>query len=301
MEKIKNNIIPFLVAVAILAASAIAWLLYHPASPYHKRYSFVVSYQAVGTLSPGNPVQVRGIPKGEITKVELTDDAVLVTARVLADTKIPINSEFRLINSGLMGEREMCILTGDDSRLVSDGDTLIGLFDEGTSGVSIALSEALADLDSIKRQLTNLLDSLINGSTGKQASRVMKKGKNLLNRSEAVVDSRKDEALDIIHKFDGILEKTKTTLESTAQQGESAKIKVNSLMERVDGLLEQVKNTKVQANEVVSKLDDSDNTAGLILAENGRFAKELKQISKDVDALISDIRKSGIKLNVDIF
>lgn len=301
MNKIKNNIIPFFIALTVLVACGLAWFVYHPSSPYHKRYSFVVSYQAIGTLSPGNRVSVLGIPKGEITGVDLTDDAVFVTARVLADTKIPRNSEFRLINSGLMGEREMCIILGNGSDLVAGGDTLQGHFDEGTSGVSIALSEAMEDLDSIKSRLTVLLDSIINGSTGKQASRVVKKGKNLLNVSESVVKSRKDDAVNLLDKCDKILEKAKGTLEGVSSRGQGTVEKVDALMGRVDELLGKVKGSKQELEAVAGKLGQDDNTAGLILAENGEFAKELDRIAKDIDSLIADIKKSGVKLNVDIF
>ena len=72
--------------------------------------------------------------------MELTDEAVYVRARVLADTKIPVNSEFRLVTAGLMGEREMSIITGNSDRLVAEGDTVRGLYDEGTSGISKNLS-----------------------------------------------------------------------------------------------------------------------------------------------------------------
>lgn len=301
MNKIKNNIIPFFVALTVVLGCSLAWFLYHPASPYHKRYSFVVSYQAIGTLSPGNRVSVLGISKGEITKVELTDDAVFVTARVLEDAKIPKNSEFRLINSGLMGEREMCIILGDGSDLVAGGDTLQGHFDEGTSGVSIALSEALEDLDSIKSHLTVLLDSIINGSTGKQASRVVKKGKNLLNVSESVIKSRKDDAVNLLDKCDKILEKAKGTLENVSGQGQGTVEKVDALMGRVDELLGKVKDSKAELDAITAKLNQDDNSAGLILAENGKMAKELERISRDVDALIAEIKKGGLKLNVDIF
>ena len=72
---IKENLLPFIVFVIIVTSCCAAWFCLHPSSPFHERYTFVVSYDAIGTLSPGNLVKVRGIPCGQITKVELTDDA----------------------------------------------------------------------------------------------------------------------------------------------------------------------------------------------------------------------------------
>ena len=174
---IKENVVPFIVFMVIAVSCCGAWFFFHPSSPYHDRYSFVVSFQAVGTLSPGNLVAIQGIPCGEITKVELTDDAVYVTARVLATTVIPVNSDFRLINSGLMGEREMCILSGDSSRLVADGDTLVGFYDAGTSGIGKKISTIISDVSEIKDTLKAVVDSLSVGATGKSVDRVFRKGR----------------------------------------------------------------------------------------------------------------------------
>ena len=99
--KIKKNLLASFVFLVI--SCGVAAYLFHPASPHFKRYTFVVRYETIGTLSPGNLVRVRGIAKGEIVDVKLTEEAVYVTAKVLADTKIPVNSEFRLVTAGQFG------------------------------------------------------------------------------------------------------------------------------------------------------------------------------------------------------
>ena len=162
-RRIKENLFPFIVFAIIVASCSAAWFFFHPSSPFHERYTFVVSYDAIGTLSPGNLVKVRGIPCGQITKVQLTDDAVFVTVEVLAETIIPKNSEFRLITAGLMGEREMCVLTGDSKELVHQGDTLIGHFDQGMSGFGKKVGAIMADLAELKDSARSVMDSLSNG------------------------------------------------------------------------------------------------------------------------------------------
>ena len=158
--KIKKNFVASLIFLVIVVSCGLAAYYFHPSSPYHKRYTFVVKYETIGTLSPGNLVRVRGIAMGEIVDVKLTDEAVYVSARVLADAKIPVNSEFRLVTAGLMGEREMSIITGNSSKLVADGDTVSGLYDEGTSGISKNLTAVFKDIGDIKQMVTEFADSL---------------------------------------------------------------------------------------------------------------------------------------------
>ena len=301
LDKVKRNLLPSIVVLVFLVACGTAFYIFHPASPYHERYSFVVRYSAVGTLSPGNRVIVRGIPRGQITKVELTDDAVFVSAEVYADTKIARNSDFNLINSGLMGEREMCILTADSDDFISDGDTVNGHYDEGTSGVSRDLFEALESLDEITATLKSVRDSVVDGSIGKSFSRVVNKGGKLASTAKSSVLDWKGEAEDVLKKLDGSLNSAKDLLTKVQGDGEKAVNGVDSLLSRVDGLLEQVKSTKGELDSVVAKLDQDDNTAGLALSKDGELSRKLERISADVNALVDDIKKNGVKLNIDIF
>ena len=278
-----------------------ALFLFHPASPHHDRYSFVVRYESIGTLSPGNRVEVRGITKGEITKVDLTEDAVYVTARVLASTKIPKNSEYRLKTAGLMGERELSVLTGDSKDLIADGDTVIGYYEEGANAVGKNLAIILSELDSIATVIKNVKDTLTVGSTGKKAERVLSKADNLVETTTAMVREWVGEADNLLAKCEGVLDQAKSALEPVPGQADATVQKVDGLVAKLDTLLDEVKGLKKELDDILSKLDKDDNTAGLILSKKGAISKELGEISAHVDALIKDIKKSGLKLNVDIF
>lgn len=301
VKLVRENLIPFIVFVILVVSCGGAWYLYHPSSPYHKRYSFVVRYDAIGTLSPGNRVEVRGISAGEITKVQLTEDAVYVTARVYATTKIPTNSEFRLINSGLMGEREMCVLTGDGTELIQDGDTLNGHYDEGTSGVGLKLYAMFQDISEIKDTLNSFLDSLQQGQYAERARRVIKKGKNIVNVAQSDIESWMDDVNQLIDKLDGDLEKAKSTLSGVVDQAGPKVDQAKDLLGRVDALLLKLNELKGQGENLLAKMSQDDNTVGLVLAKDGEFNRSIEKIVVDVDALLSDMKKNGIKLNIDIF
>ena len=301
IKRIKENLLPFIVFVILVTSCSSAWFFLHPSSPYHPRYSFVVSFDAVGTLSPGNLVKVRGIKRGEITKVELTDDAVYVTVRVLAETKVPRNSEFRLITAGLMGEREICILTGDSKDLVHEGDTLVGRFDEGLSGFGKKLGAILTDLGELKDSVRSVMDSLSDGQTGVQIQRVSKKAKNVIYKSRVNVKSWKAEVESLLDKCDQSLSKAQSALEAIAQTGQVKIRDLNALVERTRLLLESVKRLKDQSNTIVGKLLEGDNSAGLVMDLTSPVNTELDKLLLDVDALLEDIKKNGLDINVDIF
>lgn len=299
--KVKSNFVAFIIFLILVASCCSAWYFWHPSSPYHKRYTFVVAFDAIGTLSPGNRVQVRGITKGEIVSVELTEDAVYVTARVLADTKIPVNSDFRLITAGLMGEREMCVLTGDSEKLIAEGDTLRGHFDEGTAGISANLVSIVKGFVEIKNEIRTFSDSLRIGSTGAQVMRVGSKANKLIRGTQNDLIRFKRDVLKLLDACDVSIEKIKVAINETGERGVELSKEADALLADADKVLAEVRTLKEASKDVFEKIDRDDNTLALVLDENGEFIRDLDKIRADLQILLQGVKKNGLKLNVDIF
>ena len=299
--KIKQNILAIFVFLVIVVSCGLAAYFYHPASPYHKRYTFVVKYETIGTLSPGNFVRVRGIVKGEIVDVKLTDEAVYVTARVLADTKIPVNSEFRLVTAGLMGEREMSVLTGNSDKMVAEGDTVRGLYDEGTSGISKSLSVIFKDIDDIWQMVTVFVDSLKEGDVGKRMDRVVKKTKTIVRVTKSDVRQWKSLVDEVLDGFHAAGENAENVLKQVSDRSDETTTKANELIDRANGLLAKADSLKSECESIVVKFDESEGSVSLFLEESSRLNKDFDQLKTDFDAMFEGVKQSGLKLNVDIF
>ena len=299
--KLKSNILAIIVFLIIVVSCGLAAYFFHPASPYHKRYTFVVRYETIGTLSPGNLVRVRGIAKGEIVDVKLSDDAVYVTARVYADTKIPVNSEFRLVTAGLMGEREMSVLTGNSDKMVAEGDTVRGLYDEGTSGISKNLSVIFDDIDSLQQTLTFFTDSLIGGENGKRIERVVKKAKKIVRVTKADVRQWKSLVDDLLDGFHAAGEKAENALKQVADRGDDTAARASEIIDRVHALMNRANALADSCKAAVAKFDESEGSVHLFQDESSKVNREFDKLKKDFDSLIEGVKKDGLKLNVDIF
>ena len=299
--KIKQNILALFVFLVIVVSCGLAAYFFHPASPYHKRYTFVVKYETIGTLSPGNFVRVRGIVKGEIVDVKLTEDAVYVTARVLADAKIPVNSEFRLVTAGLMGEREMSIITGNSDRLVAEGDTVSGLYDEGTAGISKSLAIVFKDLEEIKLISVAFIDTMTNGEIGQRVGHVTKKAGKFVRMTKADVlkwKSLVNGLLDDCHEIAGKLERS---LQEISDRGGEAAAKANELLDRVHGVVDRANALKEKSVALVQSIDERDGSVTLFKNRASEINEDVDLLKKNFDAMIDGVKKSGLKLNVDIF
>lgn len=299
--KLKKNFIAIVVFSIIVVLCGMAAYFYHPASPYYKRYTFVVKYETIGTLSPGNLVRVRGISMGEIVDIKLTDDAVYVKARVLAEAKIPVNSEFRLVTAGLMGEREMSIITGNSSKLVAEGDTVNGLYDEGTSGISRNLTEAVNDIGDAQKMITSFVDSITVGETGKQLDRVANKAKKLIRVTKADVRKWKSYVDELVDGYNEVTDKMERSLQELSDRSGESAAKASELIDRVRALMDRANASKEAAVAIVTKFDESEGSAKMFLDEASKLKVDFDALRNDFDVMLSDLKKNGLKLNVDIF
>lgn len=299
--KIKKNFVASLILIVIVVSCGLAAYFFHPSSPYYKRYTFVVKYETIGTLSPGNLVRVRGIAMGEIVDVKLTDEAVYVKARVLAEAKIPVNSEFRLVTAGLMGEREMSIITGSSNKLVAEGDTVSGLYDEGTSGITKNLAAVFEDIDNLQQMVNSFVDSVTVGEIGKRVDRVSKKGKKLIRVTKADVRKWKSYIDELMDGYHEVGDKAERFLQELSDRGGESATKANELFDRVRALMDRANASKDAAVAIVSKFDESEGSAKMFLDESSRLKKDFDTLQKDFELLFKDLKKHGLKLNVDIF
>jgi phospholipid/cholesterol/gamma-HCH transport system substrate-binding protein len=238
---------------------------------------------------------------GEIVDVKLTDEAVYVSARVLAEAKIPVNSEFRLVTAGLMGEREMSVITGDSDKLVADGDTVSGLYDEGTSGISKNLTAVFKGIGEIKQMIVALADSLTVGETGKRIDRVGKKAKKIVRVTKADIRQWKSLVNELLDGYHEAGEKIERSLQELSDRGGESAAKANELVGRVRALLDRVDVSKAAVLAVVEKFDESEGSVKMFRDESSKLNKDFDILQKDFNDMLDGVKKEGLKLNVDIF
>lgn len=291
---VRRNWLAALIASTILVTCLSLFYFKHPESPYHLRNQYVLRFEQIGTLSPGNKVRVNGLSRGEILSANLTEDAVFVTIEVLAHTAIPKNSSFRLINSGLMGEREVCILLGNSEEFLASGDTAIGQYDEGTSGITRKLKEAFNVLDSIMVTVQASIDSLIGGQNGKRISRLENKGNALLERANSMMVSGKNDIENLLSNTKNALQTAENILDKVKNEGSSSIEKIEEKKQEINALLDSLQMMK-------QKMDNLVESAPIPYLKEKELLDELKNLSAGMEKFRESLVKDGLKINVDIF
>ena len=65
--------------------------------------------------------------------------------------------------------------------------------------------------------------------------------------------------------------------------------------------MERANASKEAAVAIVTKFDESEGSAKMFLDEASKLKVDFDALRNDFDTMLSDLKKNGLKLNVDIF
>ena len=288
--------------IALALLIFLLWYLYHPLSPHNERTHYVAAFSEVGPIANGSNVKIGGLPKGRILDMHKTDSCIYVDFEVISSVSLPKDSRFTFATAGFLGNREIQIDLGTSEEFYSSKDTIFRtLFDKGLNTARADLDTSLEEFHSIIETLNAELDSLKYSSTRKQMDRVIQKGKSLAATATSDIQSWKCDTESLLESVSSSASKLEKTLATLKTGLDSAKIDGSELISQLKHLQSSAEIAKNRLQEALSQIDENDNSTALILQKNGEVSKQLDRIGQSAEALISDIKKNGIKLNIDIF
>ena len=189
----KNSALYFSVGLVILLAIVIlvfGVFFLNEKDPRETFNHFYLRFTQVSTLVLDDPVKVNGVKLGKVENIQLAGHRVVVTVRLRTDVKIPKDSEIRVQNIGIMGERQIGMILGDLNEYFTPGDTIDGQFD---AGIAEALGLAGEVCDSTKVLLESVKAAL-NGTIAspdfqERFNTLLVKAENLEDRLMSLVNS----------------------------------------------------------------------------------------------------------------
>ncbi|MGL1900996.1 MAG: MlaD family protein [Fibrobacterales bacterium] len=271
--------------------------------PRETKVQYFVMFEQVSTLQPGDPIKINGVKSGKVAHIALHQASrkVLVTLDVIDSIRIPVNSDFRVRNIGLMGERQVVISLGDSPNYLKKGDQIEGHFDAGIAEVMGYAGEVFDSTAVLLKVVKEVLDSTVANDRFKESFKsIFAKAERLEDRLEIMIDD------------------TDPVLQSSLGNLKQASVKVNQFLDNNMGSLEQLlkqttestTKTKVLLTKVDSltnrllvlseKLQATDNTVGAMLNDTA-FYNKLNTTLISTDSLFNVIIDDGLDVNVDIF
>ncbi len=261
-------------------------------------YLIHANFSMVGGIKRGDAVNVNGVERGEVQKVELSNRGVDVSLRIDAGTVIPEDSKVVLQAEGLLGERVVSIIKGKAQTPVTEGARLKGVYEPGISETFASLGDLLEDLEDLTASMGKVAEMLTEEGNFRRSlhnlAEVTANLKDLI--SDTAPDFRKSAAAlkNSSVRFDTLLERNSDRIERIVAGLDTTATGMPSVVSRVDslaGLLIDISN----------RLKSEQTTAGALLS-NREFIDGLQKTVDSLDRLVTDIKENPKKyFKVEIF
>jgi phospholipid/cholesterol/gamma-HCH transport system substrate-binding protein len=258
-------------------------------------------FEQVSTLQDGDPVKVNGVKVGKVAAIKLIGRKVLVTIQVREDVQIPLNSQFRVQNIGLLGERQIGVLMSADAKNLAPEDTVLGGFDAGISeamgsagqvfdSARVLLSEVKLVVDStiatpeFRVSFRNILD---------KTQKVESQLESMLATSDPVLRQSLKNLKLATEKVNVMIDKNDKPIQDLVANANKLSYDATKMMARADTLSLKLVN-------ITDKLNSDSTTVGALLKDK-QFYTDLTITLKSADSLFKTIVKDGLDVNVDLF
>lgn len=263
-----------------------------------KTHLWIVSFPQTGGLGPNDEVQVNGIRKGSVAKIDLVGDHVVVNLALERDIVPTRDSRIAIRNVGLMGEK----VIGVDLRATGEPwtarDTIPGVFEPGmgefmaSAGPSFdAMNRVILSLDRLAARLDRdgEVDKTIGNlrQTSEEMHKTMQENRALLNETLRNVRDASRTARNVTTGREEQLRQTLDGLERGAKNFERLTVRMDSVL--------------AVTKQVMDKANTGNGTAAMLLNDR-KLYDESRATLQSLKELIDDIKKNPKKyLDVSVF
>ena len=300
----KNSALYFSVGLVVLLAVVIlvfGMFFLNEKDPRETFNTFYLRFTQVSTLVLDDPVKVNGVKMGKVEDISLAGHRVVVRIRLRTDVKIPKDSEVRVQNIGIMGDRQIGMILGDAETYWAPGDTINGQFD---AGIAEALGLAGEVCDSTKVLLESVKEAL-NGTIAnpdfqERFRTILAKAESLEDRLMTMVNTTDPQIKKSLNGLNEVMGKVETLVEGVKPPMDNLFANADKVVGNADHLVSELEGVTKHLDELIAKVQSKDNTVGILLSDRALHDDLVKTIHS-ADSLFRVILHDGLDINVDIF
>lgn len=282
------------VLVGLLSFIIVLFMLTDP-STFRGRYKIVTVVENAGGIRRGDPIQMRGVNIGRISKFELgRGGGVAITMEIEGEWPVPSGSRTVLGATGLFGGRTMEVIQGSGPGYVDQWDTIPG------SDAGGDVMGAMEDLTGQAGTVFERIESLLSDSTVGTMHGSARELEVLLTELSGVVAEQRGTLRDLTQS----LSRSAVGLEEAAGAGPDvarAAARADSAMAALAATGENLDNAIVSLRSVLARMDQGEGTLGRLSTDDSLYVN-LNAAAESIRALVEDLQANPSKyINISIF
>ena len=267
--------------------------------------TYYLRFTQVSTLVLDDPVKVNGVKLGKVEAIELAGHRVVVKIRLRTDVKIPKDSEIRVQNIGIMGERQIGMILGDSTNYFAPDDTITGQFDAGIAEALGLVGEVCDStkvlLESVKQALNS---TIVNPEFQERFKTLLVKAEKLEDRILVMLNTTDPQLKKSLEGLNQVTVKVNELIDGVKPPIDNMFANTEKVMGNADKLLGELEQVTNHLDELVvkvqTKISSKDNTVGILLNDR-TLHDDLVKTVHSADSLVRIILQDGLDINVDLF
>lgn len=257
-------------------------------------------FDQVSTLQEGDPVKVNGVKAGRVTSIRLDGRAVRVRFEVARGIGLPEDSDLRIQNIGLMGERQLGIQLGEGND-AAPGYLFRGGVDAGIAEAMGAAGEAVAEARALVRAVRVAVDSTVgHPEFAGRVTALLAAAEDVARRMDSLaadLDPQIREGVQALRdagvRAEALVRRQEPKVDRLADDAAAAAASARRLAERGERVAAGLE-------DLIARLNAGEGTAGALLTDSTLY-RELSSAVRSADSLFRVMRERGLKVNVDLF
>ena len=154
----------FLLALAILVFGVLWFKNYKYRA---EKVEVTVVFPKTSGLIKGDPVEVLGVPSGQVSAIRNEDGRAVVVLDLAEGVKLYKDTRIALENVGIMGQKLVAIYPGGRSEPVPlDGSVFQGEYQPGVAELMSELGGTLQAVDQLAKRMDSVLRTIDEGAGG---------------------------------------------------------------------------------------------------------------------------------------
>jgi phospholipid/cholesterol/gamma-HCH transport system substrate-binding protein len=257
-------------------------------------------FKDVNSLREGDKIFVKGVQIGEIVALELTEDHVVVKGKVETTLKLNSDASALIVNKELMGGRIVILESGSSGEPLKESDVIIGKEGAGITEMLAKAGGMVEDLgglvkrtDSVMLKLKNIMpEKKLDITIGELTSEF----KGLSGSVGRNVNKLSAELNVTIKKIESVMD----TLAIAAQDGKSGMKDFKEITPQIKKSMSKLDTLLTESNYLMNALKKEESSLGKMIYDR-KIYDELNTTVLRLDSLILQIKKEGVKTNIDLW
>ncbi len=265
-----------------------------------KGYTLITHFDTVAGLEKKTVVRMAGVKVGAVEAISLKGNRAEVTMDISPEVKISRDSKATLASLGLLGEKYIEIVPGEEEAFVQPAGTIGSLPPVSFDQLGMILSSVGDDIKNTSKALRDLLgegEARVNikeilqnlSSVSAELNEFFSENKPLLTqsleKSAQAIDNFDQNVAALSQNLDELILLLKNTVEEN-----SGSLKEN--LEGIKDLISKMDEALKTLNESLEKINKGKGTLGKLIENQDLYEKTDKTINKvqDIIAPVSSLR-----------